>query len=179
MRALPADYDLPNESAYAETCAAVGLAFWASRMLGMGPDARYADTMELALYNGSISGLSLDGSLFFYENPLESRGRHNRWKWHHCPCCPPNIGRMVASIATCMYGVADDAIAVHLYGDNTARLDVAGQTVRLTQTSALSVGWRDRHCGRRRSPHGIHVASCASPPGAATPRFQSMAKPSI
>jgi DUF1680 family protein len=130
-----ADYDLPNESAYAETCAAVGLIFWSSRMLGMGPDARYADIMELALYNGSISGLSLDGSLFFYENPLESRGAHNRWKWHHCPCCPPNIGRMVTSIGSYMYGVADDTIAVHLYGDNTARLDMARQTVRLTQTS--------------------------------------------
>ena len=104
-----ADYDLPNETAYAETCAAVGLVFWSSRMLGMGPDGRYADIMELALYNGSISGLSLDGSLFFYENPLESRGRHNRWKWHHCPCCPPNIGRMVASIGSRIYGVADDA----------------------------------------------------------------------
>jgi DUF1680 family protein len=130
-----ADYDLPNETAYAETCAAVGLIFWSSRMLGMGPDARYADILELALYNGSISGLSLDGSLFFYENPLESRGGHNRWKWHHCPCCPPNVGRMVASIGCYIYGVADDAIAVHLYGDNTARLDVAGRPVRLTQTS--------------------------------------------
>ena len=130
-----ADYDLPNETAYAETCAAVGLVFWSSRMLGMGPDARYADIMELALYNGSISGLSLDGSLFFYENPLESRGRHNRWKWHHCPCCPPNIEHMVASIGSRMYGVADDAIAVHLYGDNTARFAVAGRTVQLTQAS--------------------------------------------
>jgi DUF1680 family protein len=130
-----ADYDLPNETAYAETCAAVGLIFWSSRMLGMGPDARYADFMELALYNGSISGLSQDGSLFFYENPLESRGKHNRWEWHHCPCCPPNIGRMVASIGSYMYGVAEKAIAVHLYGDNSARLDVSGQTVRLTQAS--------------------------------------------
>jgi DUF1680 family protein len=130
-----ADYDLPNETAYAETCAAVGLVFWSSRMLGLGPDARYADIMELVLYNGSISGLSLDGSLFFYENPLESRGDHNRWEWHHCPCCPPNVGRMVASIGSYMYGVADNAIAVHLYGDNIARLDVAGQSVRLTQRS--------------------------------------------
>jgi DUF1680 family protein len=130
-----ADYDLPNETAYAETCAAVGLVFWASRMLGMGPDARYGDVMERALYNGAISGLSLDGSLFFYENPLESRGKHNRWKWHRCPCCPPNIGRLVAAIGSYMYGVAEDAIAVHLYGDNTARLDVSGKAVRLTQAS--------------------------------------------
>ncbi|TPN56925.1 glycoside hydrolase family 127 protein [Mesorhizobium sp. B1-1-4] len=129
------DFDLPNESAYAETCAAVGLVFWASRMLGMGPNARYADIMERALYNGSISGLSLDGSLFFYENPLESRGRHNRWKWHRCPCCPPNIGRMVASIGSYFYSLADDALAVHLYGDSTVRFDIAGVPVTLTQAS--------------------------------------------
>ncbi|MBZ9696407.1 MULTISPECIES: glycoside hydrolase family 127 protein [unclassified Mesorhizobium] len=129
------DYDLPNETAYAETCASVGLVFWASRMLGMGPNARYADMMERALYNGSISGLSLDGSLFFYENPLESRGKHNRWKWHRCPCCPPNIGRMVASIGSYFYSLADDALAVHLYGDSTARFDIAGTPVTLTQAS--------------------------------------------
>jgi DUF1680 family protein len=129
------DYDLPNETAYAETCASVGLVFWASRMLGMGPNARYADVMERALYNGAISGLSLDGARFFYENPLESRGLHHRWQWHRCPCCPPNIGRLVASIGSYMYGVADDAIAVHLYGENVARLDVAGQKVKLTQNS--------------------------------------------
>ncbi|WP_027146463.1 glycoside hydrolase family 127 protein [Mesorhizobium sp. WSM3626] len=129
------DYDLPNETAYAETCASVGLVFWASRMLGMGPNARYADMMERALYNGSISGLSLDGSLFFYENPLESRGKHNRWKWHRCPCCPPNVGRMVASIGSYFYSLADDALAVHLYGDSTARFDIAGTPVTLTQAS--------------------------------------------
>ncbi len=129
------DYDLPNESAYAETCAAVGLAFWASRMLGMGPNARYADALERALYNGSISGLSLDGSRFFYENPLESRGKHNRWLWHRCPCCPPNIGRMVAAIGTYMYGVADDSVAVHIYGESVLRFAIAGQPVRLTQSS--------------------------------------------
>lgn len=128
-----ADYDLPNETAYAETCAAVALAFWANRMLGMGPNTRYADAMELALYNGSISGLSLDGSLFFYENPLESRGGHNRWKWHRCPCCPPNIGRMVASIGTYMYGQAEGEVAVHLYCDSTATLDIGSAEVKLTQ----------------------------------------------
>ncbi len=129
------DYDLPNESAYAETCASVALIFWANRMLGMGPNRRYADVMERALYNGSISGLSLDGSLFFYENPLESRGKHNRWKWHRCPCCPPNIGRMVASIGSYMYGQAEGEAAVHLYCDSTARLDLGTTAVTLTQST--------------------------------------------
>jgi DUF1680 family protein len=104
-------------------------------MLGMGPNARYADVMEQALYNGSISGLSLDGSRFFYENRLESDGRHNRWIWHRCPCCPPNIGRMVASIGSYFYGQSEDAIAVHLYGDSTARFEIAGGNVTLTQES--------------------------------------------
>jgi uncharacterized protein len=126
-------YDLPNESAYAETCAAVGLTMWASRMLGRGPDRRYADVMELALYNGALSGLSTDGASFFYDNPLESRGTHHRWSWHRCPCCPPNIARTVAAIGSYMYGVAAGQVAIHLYGDSTARLAVSGARVTLTQ----------------------------------------------
>lgn len=126
-------YDLPNETAYAETCAAVGLVMWASRMLGRGPDRRYADIMEQALYNGALSGLSIDGSRFFYDNPLESRGGHHRWTWHRCPCCPPNIARTVAAIGSYMYGVSTDGIAVHLYGANTAQLNVGATAVTVTQ----------------------------------------------
>lgn len=127
-------YDLPNESAYAETCASVGLVFWANRMLGRGPNRRYADIMEQALYNGAIAGLSRDGKTFFYENPLESAGKHHRWIWHRCPCCPPNIARLVASIGSYMYGVADDEIAVHLYGESTARVALKdGSNVTLSQ----------------------------------------------
>ncbi|MFC0266738.1 glycoside hydrolase family 127 protein [Kushneria aurantia] len=130
---LTFDYDLPNASAYAETCASVALVFWASRMLGRGADAAYADIMEQALYNNALAGLSLDGTHFFYDNPLESRGDHHRWKWHHCPCCPPNISRLVASVGAYVYGVADEAIAVHLYNAGTAHAEVAGQSVTLTQ----------------------------------------------
>ncbi|MBB3609431.1 glycoside hydrolase family 127 protein [Rhizobium sp. BK602] len=127
-------YDLPNESAYAETCASVGLVFWANRMLGRGPNRRYADIMEQALYNGAMAGLSLDGKTFFYENPLESSGKHHRWTWHHCPCCPPNIARLLASIGSYMYAAADAEIAVHLYGESKARIPLAsGVTVKLTQ----------------------------------------------
>ncbi len=131
-----AAFDLPNESAYAETCAAVGLVFWASRMLGRTPDRRYADVMELALHNGALAGLSRDGSLFFYENPLESRGDHHRWEWHHCPCCPPNVARLLGSVGTYAYGVSADAIAVHLYVEGEARLEVAGTPVTLRVESA-------------------------------------------
>lgn len=129
------DYDLPNLSAYAETCAAVGLVFWSSRMLGLGPDRRYADVMEQALYNGASAGLSLDGSHFFYENPLASRGDHQRWEWHRCPCCAPNIARLTASVGCYMYGESVDAIAVHLYCDSTARLDLGGRGVEIVQTT--------------------------------------------
>ena len=127
------DYDLPNRTAYAETCAAVGLIFWASRMLRLDLDRRYGDMMELALYNGALAGLSFDGRLFYYENPLESRGDHLRWEWHRCPCCPPNIGRLIASLGRYVYGVADDRIAVHLFVGSEAKLALAGNTVTVRQ----------------------------------------------
>lgn len=129
-------FDLPNETAYAETCASVGLVFWASRMLGRGPDRRYADVMEQALYNGALPGLSTDGKTFFYDNPLESAGKHHRWVWHHCPCCPPNIARLVASIGSYMYATSEDEIAVHLYGESTVRCELEnGAKVALKQTT--------------------------------------------
>ena len=127
------DYDLPNETAYAETCAAVGLVFWASRMLGVSPDARYADVMEQALYNGALAGASLDGSRFFYENPLASLGDHHRWEWHRCPCCPPNLARLIASVGSLHYGIGEDTIAVHLYADSDADLVVGRTAVRIVQ----------------------------------------------
>ncbi len=130
-----ADYDLPNESAYAETCAAVGLVFWASRMLRFDLDRRYGDAMELALFNGALAGVSLDGSLFYYENPLASRGDHLRWKWHRCPCCPPNIGRLIASLGRYAYGVADNALAIHLFIGGTAQLAMGGNRVTVSQTT--------------------------------------------
>lgn len=132
---LTFDYDLPNETAYAETCASVALVFWASRMLGRGPDVQYADVMEQALYNNALAGLSLDGTQFFYDNPLESRGDHHRWTWHRCPCCPPNISRLVASVGSYFYGVSQDEVAVHLYNSGTAEVEVAGASVTLTQAT--------------------------------------------
>ncbi len=127
------DYDLPNDTAYAETCASVALAFWARRMLDLACEGEYADVMEQALYNGALSGLSRDGTHYFYQNPLESDGRHQRWEWHPCPCCTMNVARLIASIGGYFYSAGGDALAVHLYGGNTARLTVAGQTVRLRQ----------------------------------------------
>ena len=127
------DYDFPNATAYAETCATVGLAFWAHRMLGFGPDIRYADVMEQALYNGALSGLGQDGAHFFYENPLESNGTHNRYEWHRCPCCPPNISRLIASIGTYIYSCAEDALAVHLFCQSTGCFKISGGEVTIKQ----------------------------------------------
>ncbi len=128
-------FDLPNESAYAETCAAVATAFWSHRMAQLELDRRFVDQVELELFNGALSGVSRDGEHYFYENVLESHGQHRRWKWHYCPCCPTNIARLVTSLGSYFYTTSGDELAVHLYGANTAEAVVAGQTVRLRQTT--------------------------------------------
>jgi DUF1680 family protein len=128
-------YDLPNETAYAETCASVALIFWAHRMLNIELDGRYADVLEQALYNGALSGLSRDGQHYFYENPLASDGHHTRWAWHTCPCCTMNVARLVASVGGYFYSTGEDLLAIHLYGGNSATIEVAGVPVRITETS--------------------------------------------
>jgi len=129
-------YDLPNETAYAETCASVALAFWALRMLHLDLDGGYADVMELALYNGALSGLSREGEHYFYSNPLESRGQHRRWAWHRCPCCTMNVSRLVASIAGYALSASDNGVAFHLYGGFETTVALAGVKVALRETSA-------------------------------------------
>ena len=126
-------YDLPNESAYAETCAAIGLVLWNHRLLQLECDSRYADVMERALYNGVLSGVSLDGTKFFYGNPLESRGQHQRSDWFGCACCPPNIARLLASLGLYIYAESEKDAVIHLYIGGTGKLNVGGQTVTLKQ----------------------------------------------
>jgi DUF1680 family protein len=129
------DYDLPNDTAYAETCASVAFVFWAQRMLNLDLDGRYADLLERALYNGALAGLSRDGESYFYENKLESDGSHRRWAWHPCPCCTMNVSRLVASIGGYFYSTGSGLVAVHLYGGNAASLEVDGRPVRVTEES--------------------------------------------
>ena len=129
-------YDLPNETAYAETCASVALIFWAHRMLHLDLDGRYADVMELALYNGALSGLARDGEHYFYSNPLESRGQHRRWAWHVCPCCTMNVSRLAASIAGYAISAREDGVAFHLYGGFETTAMLAGVKVALSEASA-------------------------------------------
>lgn len=109
-----ADYDLPPRTAYAETCAACGLIFWAQRLLHATGDTEYADVLELALYNGALAGISAGADRFFYVNPLEARGDHHRQGWFDCACCPPNIARLIASLGHYVAAVSDEAFAVVL-----------------------------------------------------------------
>jgi DUF1680 family protein len=129
------DYDLPNETAYAETCAAVGLVFWAHRMLLLTGESGYADVMERALYNGAVSGISREGDRFFYENRLASRGGTERWTWHRCPCCPANIARLVASLGQYVASVGPDGLSLHLYGQGRLTATVGAAEVVLRQTT--------------------------------------------
>lgn len=126
-------FELPNESAYCETCAAIGLVFWAHRLNLLHGDAKYADVVERALYNGVLSGIGLDGEHFFYVNPLASGGGHHRQPFFGCACCPSNVVRLVPSVPGYVYAVSDDAIYVNLYAAGTATVPVKGSEIKLTQ----------------------------------------------
>jgi DUF1680 family protein len=114
------DYEMPNERAYAETCAAIGSVMWNWRMLAISGQVRFADALETTLYNGVLSGLSLDGQTYFYQNPLADRGRHRRQPWFGCACCPPNIARLLASLPGYFYSASEEGIWVHLYASGSA-----------------------------------------------------------
>ena len=129
-------YQLPNMTAYAETCASVGMDFWNHRLFLLHGDAKYIDVMERTLFNGLISGVSLDGKTFFYPNPLESRGQHQRSPWFGVACCPSNISRFLPSIPGYVYAKQNDTIFVNLYVQSTADIALAeGPQVRLTQST--------------------------------------------
>lgn len=127
------DYDLPNDTAYAETCASIGLVFWAHRMLMLTADGKYADVMERTLYNGVISGVSLDGKKFFYENRLASKGDHHRQDWFGCSCCPTNIGRLLASIGGYLYSSSGNELFVHMYAQSKGKIQLDGQSITIEQ----------------------------------------------
>lgn len=109
------DYDLPNEQAYCETCASVGMVFWNQRMNSLTGQAEYIDVLERSLYNGALDGLSLSGDQFFYGNPLASTGRHSRKEWFGTACCPSNIARLVASLGDYVYGQKGSKIYINLF----------------------------------------------------------------
>ena len=125
------DYDLPNRDAYAETCAACGLVFWAYRMLLRTGDSQYADVMETALYNGALAGISLDGTKFFYDNPLESDGSHHRSDWFDCACCPPNIARLISSVGKYLVSANQQSFSIHVPASTTSTVDFGGKVGRI------------------------------------------------
>jgi DUF1680 family protein len=129
------DYDLPNLTAYQETCASVALAQWNHRLALLYGDARFADVFERSLYNGVLAGVSLDGKRFFYVNPLESQGKHHRAPWFGCACCPPNVARTLASLGGYACAVSDDALWVNLYIQGSVNTTIAGRKVALDVTT--------------------------------------------
>jgi len=125
------DYDLPNEQAYCETCASVGMVFWNQRMAQLTGDAKFLDVLERSLYNGALDGISLAGDRFFYDNPLASNGQHSRKAWFGTACCPANIARLVTSLGGYIYGKSDEAAWVNMYVSSNTQLKIGKTDVKL------------------------------------------------
>jgi hypothetical protein len=127
------DYDLPNEQAYCETCASVGMVFWNQRMNLLTGDSKYADILERSLYNGALDGLSLKGDLFFYGNPLASSGSYSRSEWFGCACCPSNIARLVESVGNYIYTKSNDGLWINLFVGSTGSFAINNRKIMVKQ----------------------------------------------
>ena len=136
--AFGANYELPNATAYNETCAAIGMVYVNHRLFLLHGDSKYYDVLERTLYNGLISGVSLEGDAFFYPNPLEvsKERKYQRQAWFGCACCPSNISRFIPSLPGYVYAVKDNDVYVNLFMGNTSTLQVNGQPVTLKQETA-------------------------------------------
>ena len=128
-------YFLPNHQAYCETCASIGMVFWNHRLALLRGEGRFADLVERLLYNGAISGVALDGSRFFYVNPLASRGNHHRQPWYGCACCPTNVVRFISSVGQYVYGALPDGVSVLQYVGGAGTVALKKGKVRLTQAT--------------------------------------------
>lgn len=129
------NYELPNLTAYCETCAAIAQVYLNYRLFLMHGDSKYYDALERTLYNGVISGISIDGGKFFYPNPLQSTGRYQRQPWFGCACCPSNASRFIPSLPQYIYAVKDNSLYVNLFNSNTVNVKVGGKKVVLEQTT--------------------------------------------
>jgi hypothetical protein len=127
------DFDLPNEQAYCETCASVGMVFWNQRMNALTGESKYIDVLERSLYNGALDGLSLSGDRFFYGNPLASTGTHSRREWFGTACCPSNIARLVASLGDYIYAKSEIGIWVNLFIESDTKLSLKEGEVAIRQ----------------------------------------------
>ena len=160
------DYDLPNLTAYQETCATVALAQWAHRLALLYGDARYADVLERGLYNGVLSGVSQDGTKFFYVNPLESAGTHHRSPWFGCACCPPNVTRTLAALGGYAYAVSADSLYVNLYIQGSAQAKVGDTAGRAQGRRPTTRGTAKSRWSLRRQRARSSRCGCACPAGA-------------
>jgi DUF1680 family protein len=133
--AFGANYELPNYTAYNETCAAIAQVYLNYRLFLLHGESKYYDALERTLYNGVLSGLSLDGGAFFYPNPLACKGNYQRQPWFGCSCCPSNLARFIPSVPGYVYAVKDNAVFVNLFMSNTATLTMGKKKVVLTQTT--------------------------------------------
>ncbi len=135
------NYELPNLTAYNETCAAIANAYWNQRLFLLHGDGKYADVLERILYNGMLSGVSLDGKKFFYPNPLESGGDYERSEWFGCACCPGNMTRFLSSLPGYAYARQADEIFVNLFASGTADIKLAAGGWQITLTQETRYPW--------------------------------------
>jgi len=129
------NYELPNMTAYCETCASIANVYWNHRLFLLTGKSQYIDVLERTLYNSLLSGVSLKGNRYFYDNPLESNGEHERQEWFGCACCPGNVTRFMASVPGYQYGVVEDGIFVNLFAAGTAKINVNGKEVKVHQVT--------------------------------------------
>ena len=127
------NYELPNMSAYCETCAAIAQVYLNYRLFLLHGESKYYDALERTLYNGVISGISIDGGRFFYPNPLQSMGQHQRQAWFGCACCPSNAARFIPSLPQYIYAVKDNSFYVNLFAGNETTVKVGGKNVTFVQ----------------------------------------------
>lgn len=151
-------FDLPNDDAYAETCAAIGLVLWAHEMNLLTREARYADILELALYNAVRSGVSLSGDRFFYSNPLASDGKPQRVPWYDCACCPPNVLRILARLGDFVAFRSDDTVYVNMYVASTFYTTFRRSSVRVTQITDYPWDGNIRMWVNASKPHTFKLA---------------------
>lgn len=130
------EYKLPNMSSYCETCAAIGMVFWNQRLFQLTGEAKYIDVLERTLYNGLLSGVSLDGKSFFYPNPLASYGQHGRSEWFGCACCPTNVFRFLPKMTEYIYAQGKDRIYVNLFAASEAKISMDSLHIRLSQETS-------------------------------------------
>lgn len=181
--AFTSDYDLPNDTAYGESCASIGLMMFARRMLEMEGDAHYADVMERAFYNTVLGGMALDGKHFFYVNPLETQPKsipHNhiydhikpvRQRWFGCACCPPNIARTLVAIGHYIFTPRPDALFINFYAGTEAQFTVDAQTLALKIEG--NYPWDEQVSIRFKQPQVVeHTLALRLPEWCAAPTVQ-------